>query len=168
MYLASSREVTLPSPEIAIIPATPDHLRELATKLRVEDEHELLAFGFTPHKALWRSYKGSVLVKAGFIDGHLAAIWGVFGDFLGQVGQPWCMTSYEVKRISSLRFARIWSNEADEMLQHFSELRNVVEASYVEACRMLEISGFTLGEPKPFGKNGDLFRTFERYKCDHS
>lgn len=147
--------------EISIFPATAAHVRELGEKLRAGDRHEIEIYGFPTNKALWRSFKGSFLRKTAFIDGEIAAMWGVGGAPGGLKGQPWLMTTDAVYKISPLRFAREYQREVLQMLRIFPVLVNYVDAEYNQAVRLLDIIGFNLSEPEPLGLRGAMFRKFE-------
>lgn len=148
-------------PQIAILAATPDHVRALGATLRTADKNEIEIFGFPTTKALWRSYKGSIMCRAALVDGEVAAIWGIGGAPMGPVGQPFLLTSPAVENISPLRFARIYQAEVHKMLTMYPRLVNWVANDYDKAIRLLDICGFTIGEPEPLGLNGGLFRKFE-------
>ena len=137
--------------------AAPD-VNALRANLREEDLAECLGFGVSIQKALWISYKGSLVRKTAYVDGELAACWGVGGVFLGRVGNPWLLTTPAAKNISPLRFARIYQMEVMAMLKMFSRLENFVDARYDAAIRLLEIIGFTVEEPEKLG-NG-VYRRF--------
>lgn len=148
--------------EVHIVDTTPEHVREIAKSLRPEDRQEIEAFGFPTNKALWRSYKSSILRKTALIDGKVAAIWGVGGTPLGNgEGCPWLMTSPLVEKVSPLRFARVYQEEVLKMLEIFPHLVNYVDSQYTKAIRLLDIIGFRIGEPEPVGPKGGLFRKFE-------
>lgn len=164
IYIVASEDRIIDRPEIKIVPTTSEHLRVLAETLRPEDRQEILAFGITPERALWRCYRSSLFSKTGLIDGEVAAIWGVNGAFLGDIGAPWLLTSPAVKKISPLKFCRIYQKEALYMLELFTELSSIVDANYSAAIRLLEVIGFNLKEPKPMGSKGRLFREFWRVK----
>lgn len=146
--------------QVEIIPTTLAHLRELAETMREADKEEVMGFGISPAKALNVSYKGAVTRKTALIEGKVAACWGCGGIFMGDTGQPWLLTSNEVYKVSSFRFARIYQNEVVEMLNYFSRLENFVDSEYSSAIKLLKISGFTIGDPEPIGMNGKLFRKF--------
>jgi hypothetical protein len=153
-------EMTSPSPDILIVPAEAQHIREIRDTLREGDRREIEAFGFSCAKGLWRSYRKGLMNRTALIDGRVAAIWGCGGSYLGSIGQPWLMTSQDVRKISPLlKFARIYQREVYRMLEMFPVLMNYVAADYIEAVRLLGIVGFTLGEPEKLG-NG-LYRKFE-------
>ncbi len=163
LYIVES-DMPIPSepPLITIMPTLPWHLRELAANLRVEDENEIVAFGFTPSQALWRSYKASLFRKTALIDGKVAAAWGICGKFMGETGAPWLLTTSEVKKVSPLKFTRIYQQEVKEMLKLFPKLENYTIASYTAAIRLLDIVGFKLDEPEPMGGNNALYRKFSK------
>lgn len=144
-----------------ILPSTTTHVRELVDKLRPADRHEVERYGFPPNKAIWRSFKGSFMRRTAFIDGEIAAMWGVGGTLMGEIGQPWLLTGGAVEKISSLRFARIYQQEVLRMLKVFPVLVNYVDTDYTKAIRLLDIVGFEIGEPEPIGPNKAIYRKFE-------
>lgn len=146
--------------EISVINTSPEHIQILARTLRQADEQEIVAAGFKPHRILWRSYKTSIICRTAFVDGEIAACWGCCGNVFGSVGIPWLLTSPACENVSSLKFARIYKEEVGKMLELFPLLVNVVDARYTKAVRLLEIAGFHLEEPQPFGRYGALFRRF--------
>lgn len=162
LKIIENEEYVAKNPQITIVPTTPEHLRALALVLRPEDKQEILSFGFTPEKALWRSYKGSLIRKTAFIDDKIAAVWGVCGSFMGTIGQPYLLTSEEVRKISPLKFTRIYQKEVIEMQKLFPILENYADASYNGAIRLLGIVGFELSEPKPIGAHNALYRKFRK------
>lgn len=147
--------------EVEIQESTPAHVQELAENIRPGDRQEIEAYGFPTNKALWRSYKGSILRRTALIDGRVAAMWGVGGVPLGDVGQPYLMTSHLAETVSPLQFARIYQEEVLNMLSVFPKLVNWCDAGYHKAKRLLDIVGFTIGEPEPIGPKGALFCKFE-------
>lgn len=150
--------------KIEIVPTTSAHIRALNANLREEDKHEIEIYGFPTNKALWRSFKGSILRRTALIDGEVAAVWGCGGVPMSGQGQPWLMTSNAVDKVSPLRFVRIYQNEVYRMLAVFPRLVNWVDMSYDKAIRLLEIIGFKIGEPEPLGLNGALYCKFSMEK----
>lgn len=151
------------TPEILIVPTETVHIRELSKTIRKSDRREIESFGFSCEKALWYSFKRGLGNKTALIDGQVAAIWGCGGVYFGTIGQPWLLTSHQVKKVSPLKFARIYQTEIYSMLKLFPKLVNYVLADYAEAIRLLSIIGFTIGEPEQKG-NG-LFRKFEMVRA---
>lgn len=148
------------TPEVTILPTTAEHIRAMRGKLRTEDESECIAFGWSAEKALWRSYKYGVLRKTYFVNDEIAAVSGCGGVFMGRMGQPWLLTTDVVKKISPLRFAKIYQTEVSNMLDIFPILVNYVDSRYISAVRLLKLIGFSLGEPRPLGENKNMFQEF--------
>lgn len=144
-------------PRVEILPATLDHVRLLAGSLRAEDVRECLASGGRPFKLLWRSWRSSQLLRrSAFVDGEIAAMWGIGGPWLSQTGIPWLLTAPAVERIP-LRFLRECRSGMAEMLVFYPRLSNYVHADYTRSIRFLALLGFEVGEPQPHGPHGELF-----------
>lgn len=152
-------DMALPVPEVTLVPAAPAHVRELRETIRDSDKREIEGYGFSCSKMLWRSYKGGLMNTTGLVDGKVAAMWGVGGSYMGETGQPWLLTSEEVNKISPLKFARIYQKEVMKMRKLFPHLENYVSADYEAAIRLLDIVGFSLGEPQKIGSG--MFRKFQ-------
>jgi len=150
--------------EVVIVPTTPFHICELANTMREKDKQEMENYGVHPSEGLWYSYKNGLGNMTAIIDGEVAAIWGVGGSYLGDVGSPWLLTSSAIHKISPLRFARYYQKEVLKMLDIFERLENYVDSSYEGAVRLLSIVGFTIGESEKIG-NG-LFSKFSLVKGD--
>ncbi len=132
---------------IEIVNSTIEHVRELSLTLREKDKQEAVAAGLVPSEALFYSFNSAIFRKTGLVNGHVAAMWGVSGNPLGILGQPYLITGEYVNDISPIRFAKIYKQEVDQMKRYFSVLENYVDASYTGAVRMLKITGFDLSEP---------------------
>jgi len=145
-------------PVITIINAEPKHIAQIKKNLRSEDAREVLRLGVSVQHALWYSYKHSIIRKAALIDGEVAALWGCMGVAMGNNALPWLLTAPCVKKISPLRFARIYQEEVISMLKIFKTLENYVDEEYSSAIRLLEIIGFILDEPQKIGVG--MFRKF--------
>lgn len=142
-----------------IVPSEAKHVAMLDAGMRAGDRLEITCLGIGVRKALYRSYRDSVMRKTAFIDGEIAAMWGCGGNMLGGHGNPWLLTASPVERIP-LSFAKVAKREAFEMIEMFPKLSGYVLASYEQACGLLELIGFTLSEPFPFGRNGAPFRRY--------
>lgn len=130
----------------------------LARNLRSGDLAEVLALGLCPRTALRACYRGAVLRWTCVVDGEVAAMFGMGGNMLSDVGMPWLLTGHAVERLSPRLFFRIARWAVDEMLRHRSKLEGYVAADYVKACRLLEALHFTLEVPQLI--NGAPFRRF--------
>lgn len=127
--------------------------------MRTRDRAECEALGVPVRKAVWRSYRHAVVARVAFMDGELAALFGLGGGAFGLVGVPWMFTTPIVER-HKLAFLRGARAMRDEFLTATPALENWVHAEYGQACRLLLSLGFTLSEPAPFGLKGALFRKF--------
>lgn len=147
-------------PIIEIVPSVAAHVQEAGQRLREADNREVMALGLTPHKALWHSYRSSVLRRTLLVNGEVAAMWGVSGVLFSMKGQIWLLTTPVTETISALTFARMYRNEVREALKSFPTLENWVDSSYHSAVRLLQLAGAKLDDPAPFGPHGALFQHF--------
>ncbi len=144
---------------LTIVTTEPKHIRELAGNLRVQDREEIAAFGMTPHKALWRSYRQAMMSRTALVDGEVAAVWGVSGCAFGKMGRVWLLTGPASERVKTA-FVREGRAEVLEMLAVWSQLVGYVDARYHRAIRLLEVLGFIVGCEFPFGPLRAPFRQF--------
>lgn len=157
--VSMSQNVPFTEPaDIMVVPTTAEHIRKLAKTIRENDRREIEAYGFSCEKGLWHSFKKGLMNKTAFIDGEVAACWGVAGTYMGETAMPWLLTGNAVYKISPLKFTRIYQKEVYKMLELFPILSNYVLADYDEAVRLLSIIGFEIGEPEKQG-NG-MYRKF--------
>src|SRR4051812_24397056 len=92
------------TPNITITDTAPYHLREMAESMQADSAETAYKMGMTPLKALWDSYRRSIICKSAFIDGKLAAIWGVSGNMLSETGYPWLVLTPETQQYPM----RVW------------------------------------------------------------
>lgn len=116
--------------------------------------------GLDPRIGLKRSYKNAMCRRTAFVDGQIAAMWGLCGTLMGDIGYPYLMTSAAVERVP-IRMVKEARNGIAEMLAIKRRLSGHVAASYTQACNFLELLGFTLGQPQPMGPHSMPFRTFD-------
>ena len=152
--------ITESPPLVKIVKAESWHVSMMKRHLRMEDEREMMGWGISANKGLWCSYKESLIRRTAMIDGEPAAMWGVRSTLLGNVGDIWLQTTPAVRWVSPLKFARVYQDQVYKMLNVFKRLENWVDNDYDGAVRLLDISGFSLGEPEPVGVNGHLYRKF--------
>lgn len=146
--------------EIAIVPARPGHIGEIARRMRRADREEVFAAsGRSPISALSFSYRHSSLTWTALFDGRPEVMWGV-GDIniLTGIGAPWLLGTDAVEENfrAFLRISRDWPAQ---LLSRYRLLRNVVDARNAVSLRWLEWLGFRLFEPVEI--NGHPFRLFE-------
>jgi hypothetical protein len=140
------------NPEIIVLPATPEHVRLLASCLRKEDALAAERTGIPAHRALWRSYKASLYAKTAFIDGKIAAMWGITGTYLGEKGTPWLLISENADEFP-FKVAFRYRQELREMLRLFPILEEWVDAKHDKSLRMMKMMGFDLGEKVMAGEH---------------
>jgi hypothetical protein len=133
----------------------------LARNLRDGDRLECASYGVTPIVGLRKSFKNAVLRRTALINGEIAAMWGigVIGSALSDTGYPWLMTAPAIERLP-VSFLREAQREVGRMRRIHRRLTGHVAARYGMACRFLEVLGFALSPPEPFGPRGEMFRTF--------
>jgi hypothetical protein len=148
-----------------IIPATIVHVHQLARVLREADAAEARALGQDPRKLLRASFRMSLYARTAFVEGKIAAMWGLTSDILSDTGCPWLLTSAAIESLPMI-FAREARKEVAAMLSLRPRLENFVAADYGRACRFLEILGFTVDPPAPLGPRGALFRRAHIEGCD--
>ncbi len=151
--------------EISIIPARPEHIREIAGRMRAADRAEVFAAsGRSPLSALSFSYRHSSEVWTALFDGRPQVMWGV-GDIsiLTGVGAPWLLGTDAVERNfrGFLRISRDWPAQ---LLGRYRLLRNLVDARNTISIRWLEWLGFRLFDPVEI--NGQPFHLFEMGDAD--
>ena len=145
--------------DIEIAPAEYMHLLALAPLMRTGDRCEVMAAGMTPLKALWRSWRASMISKAAFVDGEIAAVWGMAGSPLSGVGNPWLLTSPTVEKVPRA-FLEISRDEVRHMLTLCPVLVGLVDPTYYKAVRFLKFLGYALGDPIGYGPHKALFLPF--------
>lgn len=141
---------------IEVVDTTLDHVRAIRKNLREEDRLEAERMGLNPWKAPMYIYKNALWRRTGLINGEPAALWGVRGNPLGLVGNPYLVTSNKVYDISAIKFAKIYLKELNEMKKMFPVLENYVDAKYDGAVRLLRLAGFELELMKI--KDNDFFK----------
>lgn len=106
------------------------------------------------------SFRGSLTApKVALVDGEIAAMWALGGEFLADTGAPWLMTAPAIER-AKVSFLRIARAEVAAMLAVKPRLENFVIAAYPEANEMLRRLGFRLDEAQPVWPSGAPFRRF--------
>lgn len=145
--------------DYAIVEAERHHIAALIKTLRDEDAAEATSINVSPARAVWKSWRSSILRRAALRNGEVVAAWGLGGGLLSHVGEPWLMTSKGIEQVP-VSFVREARREVRAMLDIRDTLTNFVPASYIRAIRFLEVLGFTVYEPLPLGPNGVPFRQF--------
>lgn len=143
-----------------IRPAEIADVYALARNLRVADAAEMEAAGEPGVRLIRKSFRAALLRFSVFVDGEIAAMWGMGGEALGDIGTPWLLTTPAIERVP-VSFVKVGRQNVAAMLRLKPILVNYVDARYTRACRFVEVLGFVLEPPAPFGPKGALFRRFE-------
>lgn len=128
----------------------------LAANLRPGDRDEVESLGLDVRVGIRQSFRHAIQRKTYLVDGEVAAMSGLCGILLSDVGEPYLMTGPAVERVP-VAFIRHARAAVSDMLRQRKRLEGHVAASYTKACRLLQVLGFTLGESLPTGPNGALF-----------
>jgi hypothetical protein len=144
---------------LIVVPSRTEDVYRMAKMLRAEDRQEILALGVDPRSAIRSNYRDAILRKTYFVDGEIAAMTGLCGGWVSQIGHPYLVTTPAAAKMP-VAFIKCARNAVGEMLARRERLGGYVLASYESACRMLEMIGFNLADPAPLGPRGVLFRQF--------
>lgn len=145
--------------QVEITPSEVGDVYKLAANLRELDRMEMTGLDLDPATVIRTSYRSAMLRRTAWVDGEIAAMWGLGGVMLSDEGSPWLLTTPTVTRVP-VTFVKVAQRELREMLRLRNHLSNVVLASYREACRLLEVLGFTLDAPEPLGARAIPYRRF--------
>lgn len=155
--------------KIEIVPATVDHARDLAPRLREHDKDEVWASGgHSPEAALVRSVEASTLAWCALLDGRPEIMWGCAAmphdGRHGRHGIVWLLSSDEMYRVPG-RFMEESFNFVSIMLDVFDSLSNYVHAANVRSQRWLLKLGFhKVGVSENHNGRGGTFILFSRSK----
>lgn len=155
------------SPRVEIVDAEIEHVYLLVDRLRPKDLKEIQRLGIKPKRALYRAFKNSLMCRSAFVDGQIAAMWGIGVALrpglspLSDLGTPWLHTSDAVERIP-LFFVRRAKAEVAAMLAIKKRLESWVDADYAEAVKFIRMLGFVVETPAPIGADGAMFSRFHR------
>ena len=133
---------------IEIIQGTPSHVIELRKNLRELDAQEIRNFGACIRRVLWMTFNQTLVPKTVLVDGKVAGMFGCGGTVIGQVGKPW-MLATPIADQYPLQFALLYRQEVRKMLEHYPILENLVDASYIQAIRLLKLMGFMVYDNEP-------------------
>lgn len=131
----------------------------LAANLRAGDRAEVESLGMDVRVGIRISFRNAIQRRTYLVDGEVAAMSGLCGSLLSDIGEPYLMTGPAVERVP-VAFIKHAKAAVADMLRQRKRLEGYVAANYVKACRLLEVLGFTLGEPLPTGPSGALFRKY--------
>lgn len=146
---------------VEIVPATLEHVAEMAPRMRAVDRDEVFAAsGMDPAQALVLSLMTSTETWAAVRDGRVVCIWGV-GDADGYpgVGVPWLLGTDDVRGVSR-RFLRECRRYVAGWMARYQVLVNFTDDRNALSHDWLRWLGFTIMDPEPYGHAGLPFRKF--------
>lgn len=130
-----------------IVEARYEHIRPLALNLRYADIAEIHEAGFSPVRAIAGSFRRSLYRRTAFVNGHIAAMWGVGGVLT--IGEAWLLTTPAIEK-APFAFVREGRREVANMLRLFYRLQLAVHCDYVQAIRLATLWGFVPMGGSPF------------------
>jgi hypothetical protein len=131
--------------EIITLDTKPQDVAEMANVMQEQTAEIARKMGCVPKKLLWQSYKRSFLCKSVFINGKIAAIFGISGVLYGEIGQPWLVMSDEVSD-HPFKVAFIYRKELEKFQSMFPVLEDYVDETNEKAIRMLELMKFNVSK----------------------
>jgi hypothetical protein len=130
--------------KIEIVDATAEHVRILARTMRDEDRAEISGMNCHVRHTLHDLYRTSLNSRTALVDGVVAAVWGLQGGLLDDVGYPWLFTAPAAER-APVAFVKTAGRELAGMLATHRILLTRVMASYERSIRLFERLGFRIG-----------------------
>lgn len=127
--------------DVEIMDTTPEHLRMMAQAMDETTVEFAFKVGLTPSRALWRSWKQSIICKTAFFNGRIAAIWGLGGLCFSDVAFPWLVMTPEIAEYP-FKVAFAYRRELQKMQEMFPVLEEYVDIRNEKSIRMLELMGF--------------------------
>lgn len=158
------------SPVVSIVPATADHARALAPRVRAAEAAEVqAAAGHTPLEAILDALAQSDLAFTALFDGEVACMWGATpirrSAVAGRIGAAWLLTSDLVERHPKT-FWRGCKAELAYLFGSYDVLVNAIDARYDKSIRWAARLGAELDAPEPYGAEGRPFRWMKLKKGD--
>lgn len=147
-------------------PATMEDAIFIGQNIRAVDRDEIFAAsGLGPLYATTSSVKLSEVCKVGTADGVPVCIFGVRRlSLLSMYGMVWMLATDDLDK-HAIRFTRECGPGLMKMLSGFNRVENWCDKRNKVTLRWLKWLGFTIDEPKPVGRKGELFHHFYM-ECD--
>ena len=145
---------------VLTILADPSHLPALARSMRQAERDECAALGYTPMAALRCSLGFATRAWTGLVDEVPVCMFGVTAPYLlAREAEPWLLSTAGIMphRMAFLRANRRY---VLKMLELYPTLAGMVHARNRVSVRWLRWLGFKVGDARPHGVRGELFRPF--------
>ena len=157
-------------PKVGIRDYQDSDLEYLSRWMRERDRLEVWAScRMEPEDAIKDSVRLSQYVKVVLFDGKPAVIFGVSDvqkNIAGnQIGVPWVLTTELVSKYPKT-FLKLSQGLLPTLFNGYDILLNYVDVRYISAVRWIKSLGFWIGNPVPFGKEGEFFHPFAMKKED--
>jgi hypothetical protein len=152
--------------EYAVVPATLEHIQELAVTMRQADRDEVIAqTGSHPSIVLGMTFGSADVAWAGLVDGAVACVFGVCpSDHMSsEIGVPWLIGSDLIVQHQK-RFLRENKKYVGEMHDLYPILENYVDYRNTVAIRWLKWLGFDILATEPHGPFKMPFHPFRRVR----
>ncbi len=156
--------------DIQIVPATLEHARALAPRLRQADKDEVFASGgHTPERALVMSVNVSTVAWTALLDGEPEIMWGASSydyspDEDHLMGIVWLLSSDRMYEIPD-RFIEESHTYVSKMMDTFDTLFNYVHLANRKSRLWLHKLGFkSYGVEHNYNGRGESFMLFARSK----
>lgn len=156
--------------KVDIVPATAEHAAIIGANPREADAAEVRAScGLSVDWALRYGLRKATKAWTAVMDGEPVCMFGVnLTSAVTGTGAVWCLGSKAMDRKDVRReFVRHSPHVLAAVQERFpGALFNWVDVRNNAAIRWLEWMGFTVLEPRPAGRNGELFRPFYIRGCN--
>ena len=143
------------------IPATKEHVIELAPHTREGDREELWSsLRMEPEEGLIRALEGSFDAEAVMADGKLMCVYGVSQtSIMSDVGFPWLITHRDIKKHLRPLMAGT-KKHLDKLRKSFDILENHVDARNTSEIRWMKWMGFYIHSTEVHGADQLPYHTF--------
>ena len=148
---------------VRIEPARADHVPVLVDAIRSVARDQIAAVeGIGPAEVLYRNLVASDRAWTGWIDGDIAAMWGVAPlALLSDTGAPWMIGGHGID-CHPVAFARQSRAVISEMQRGYEMLRGYVRASHERALAWARWLGFVVLDPIEAGARRIAVHPIER------
>lgn len=130
---------------VEIIPATEQHVDEIARAVRPADVEELWATTMSsPRAVMMRGLKYSDKAMVGLVNGKAVCMWGIVHESLiGPCGAPWMVATIALDEHAKI-FLRRCKKVLVDMFAGYQHLENYVDARNTKAIQWLKWMGFNV------------------------
>jgi hypothetical protein len=144
--------------EVTVRTATQADAYFIGRNLRAEDRTEIIALGLDPEGGLELSRAYSEVAYTACVDGVPAMMFGFAGSILGDTASIWALGT-DLCSINKMSMVKVSRRMLKKLMDdsRYTNYENYVDFRYKKALKWLELLGFTVEAPKPYGVNGELF-----------